>query len=811
MGKRTLFIVWGLLFAVCSPIFSQKIVETGKIVETDYFEKNKELGGEVVIKKMEKVARNGKASTVFEVIAPKAGSYYASFWMIPSKQKDGSYTSYMVNVNDSKELIALKPVAGDWQCLALPGNGKISLRQGSNIISVSCQLPEIPNVEHVKIAATPTKALMDIKPYSSYKKKLGKQKYLSEELAGARVEFVRDTLTLRRSGRLASAAEAPLYEYDYRLNVPLKYTFYTTLYFYAGDTASITTSSAKYFTHVLEFFNRSLPASYSWSDRSRNGVASMDLVIPQSGYYIVRVRSFINGASGVCDVNINDRYTYDEVPVYSYGVRCEQGTNMVYNTFTCYNNGDPRLWIEEGEVAPGVISAINDDFTQSGGDFNWGANSRLRMQYTRPVHSVLLSAYSSYVPNGQCDLYMKCQNAGTDPSFPNLKDLDAIMSSSSSSTYNCISWSGGITSYWEWPPYNGSAFYSPNALTAFDNFYASRGLTRSGATESTSVVDLWANVSGGVRDYTHGSVRKGADGNAHGYAWESKCGAWKRIFHPRQALSGPLYGQVVEYYVKSSSYRYATLAEEIAEGVSRIVYVDFDDDERALISKKVGLVSPKIASQFQTLYANWENVVNNSVLSNPDQIADCKEYKELLAYCQSNKELVYAAFEKLEKGNGLASTKLVGDLTLSKYSSVMDKVRADVIALEKKSAIKTFSPIKSNFTSYVKRILSQETPTLRSGKIADEDELAGVSYSNFKEFSISSSSEGLTVDFSLNDPATVTLNLIDLEGNIVNVALNEKALENGDYSYSLSADKNRVYLVQLVIDGHVNVKKVVVK
>lgn len=804
MRKKALFIICGLLFAVCSPIFSQKIVET------DYFEKHKELGGDVVIKKMEKVIRKDVASSEFEVIVPKAGDYYVSFWMIPSRQKDGSYTSYAVSVNGLKELTTLKPVAGDWQCICLPGKGKITLKKGSNTISVLGKLPEIPNVEHIRVASTPEKALIDSKPYVSYKRGLTAKKAL---LDAARVEFVRDSLISRGRVARAASSEPPLYDYEYRLNVPLKYTFFTTLYFYAGDTASVTTSSAQYFTHVLEFFNKSIPETYSWSQRSRNGVATMDFVIPKTGYYIIRVRSFINGASGVCDLNINDRYIYDDVPVYSFGVRCDQGTDKVYNTFTCYNNGDPRLWIEEGEVAPGVISAFNDDYTATGGDFGWGVNSRVKKQFTRPVHSVLLSAYSSYVPNGQCDLYMRCQNAGvvSATAFPNLKEDDAIMSSPASGVYNCISWSGGITSYWEWPPYNGSAYYSPNALTAFDNFYASRGLTRSGATESTSVVDLWANVSGGVRDYTHGSVRKGADGNAHGYDWESKCGGLKRVFHPRHALRGNSYGQVVEYYVKSSSYRYATLAEEIAEGVSRIEYVDFDDDERALIAKNVGLVAPKVASQFKSLYANWENVVANTVLSNPDRIADCDEYRALLAYCQKNKELLYAAYEKLEEGNGLASTKLIGDLTLSKHSSVMDKVRTDISDRAKKSAIKTFRPIKSNYTAYVKKLLAQENATLRSGKIDADDEISGVSYSNFKDFNIALSSEGVTVDFSLEEPATVTLNLIDLEGNVVCSSLNEKVLEGGDYSYSMTADKNRVYLVQLAINGHVNVKKVIVK
>jgi hypothetical protein len=795
MEKRTLFIIWGLLFAVCSPIFSQKIEETA------YFKNHAELGHEVVIKgKAITIALKGTGITQFEVVAPSAGFYYLSFWMLPSKNEDGSYVPYSVSVNDSKDFSVLKPVSDDWQCVLVPE--RVRLKKGNNIISVSCKLPATPNVEHVRAAKTLEDAHMDTKSYASYKRGL-EMKELTR-LVAASV----DTFDYAE-GTLSRQIENPLYDYEYKLNVPLKYTFYSYLYFQANDTASISTSSSRYFTHVLELFSLENAETYSWSKKSKNGSASLNIIIPQSGFYCVRVRSYSNGVSGLCDVNINGQHI-GNVPVYNYGVRCLQGTDWVYNTFTCNSTVDPMMWIEEGSAAPGVIVAYNDDYYGSG-DFSWGANSRVRKQYTRPVHAVLLSAFGSYNPTGQCDLYMRCKDSGTAPIFPNLKFDDAIMSSPGSVDYNCISWSGGITSYWEWPPMEGSSFYSPNALTAFDNFYASRGLTRSGATESNSVVDLWAIVGFYGRRYTHGSVRNGADGNVHGYDWESKCGDLCRVFHPRHALSGPYYGQVVEYYVKSPSYRSQTLAEEIAEGVSRIEYVDFDDEERALMARSAAQVAPKVDFQFQTLYGKWEDVVKNTPLSNPDDIADCKEYKELLAYCQANKELLHTVFLKLEKGNSLASTKLIGDLTLSKYSNVMEKVRSSFSERVKNNSVKTYRSIKSNYTAYVKLLLSKNSSALRSGKFIDEDESAGVSYSNFKEFNISSSSEGLTVDFSLDKPATVTLNLIDLEGNIVNVTLNEKVLESGDYSYSMTADKNRVYLVQLAIDGHANVKKIMVK
>jgi hypothetical protein len=166
--------------------------------------------------------------------------------------------------------------------------------------------------------------------------------------------------------------------------------------------------------------------------------------------------------------------------VYSIGVRCTQGTDQVYNTFTVKSEGDPRLWIEEGKSIPGKISYYNDDYHGTG-DFSWGLNSRIKKQFVRPVHAVLVSTYSSYNPTAKMDLYIKCKNSNIMPYFPNLKADDAIQSSPASSVYNCISWSGKITSYWEWPASIYSSYWRGDALSSFDAFYKSRGLTRVGA------------------------------------------------------------------------------------------------------------------------------------------------------------------------------------------------------------------------------------------------------------------------------------------------------------------------------------------
>ena len=112
--------------------------------------------------------------------------------------------------------------------------------------------------------------------------------------------------------------------------------------------------------------------------------------------------------------------------------------------------------------------------------------------------------------------------------------------------------------------------------------------------------------------------------------------------------------------------------------------------------------------------------------------------------------------------------------------------------------------------AYVKELLSMEKTEARKAK-SNVNETTGISYSNFTDFDVSLSSNGLTVDFLLNKPTNVSLNLIDLAGNVVCSAVSNKVLESGSHSYSIRAEKNHTYLVQLMLNGRVNVKKIMVK
>lgn len=796
---------------VCALICSMQMVSQ-TIVEVNYYLNNPDLGGDAVIKKATKDVVGDNAIISFEVEVPFAGEYYANFWMFPTTLKDGSLANYAVSVNGNVLKNKIVPTIGDWHDATLSGNRIISLNKGINTIAVIGAVPDIPNVEHVKLSSNIQDAIIDATNYRNYKSEIERSSAEnSYRNALVTTALGGDTLSSNNMSRLSTTgvgtlvADDPLYNYEYALNLIIDYTFYKTVSFTQGQQVFVATNGVDNFAHVLELFSATSPESYSWASMSNSScMASINVTIPVTGQYYVRVRSYKNGHKGLCNLNINGQNYYENVTIYSIGVRCNQGTDQVYNTFTTNSTKDTRIWIEEGSSTPGKIYAFNDDYNGSG-DFDWGTYSRIKRRYTRPVHSVLLSTYGSSDPRGRCDLYMKCLQNSTISSFPHLKEDDAIQSSPATSQYNCISWSGGITSSWEWPPYETSSYNSIDPLTAFDNFYDSRGLTRVGATADNGVVALWANVDAyGNREYTHASIRNGADGNVHGYDWESKAGANVRLFHPRNALNGPLYGQIVEYYIKkpTSSVSSMTTEEEIANGTTRVEYINFTSDEINYLSSIIQSISSSIIQEFNILYNSWKEVVVNTLYSNPNQMKDCEEYRNVLAFCSSHDELLYALYDKVGEGE-FAAMILVGDLTFDTNQSILESVRESASMSTARSGIKTIRPLQSNNIAYIKELLALENVSLAKSRKQVGGE-TGLSYSNFNDFDVSASH----VNFSLNSPAHVSLTLLDLSGNTICTVINNGLLDNGNHSYTLPEVKNDVYLVLLIIDGRVNVKKI---
>ena len=787
--------------------------------EKAYFSQHKDLGGDVTILKAYNKVDGDNAYRYFEVEAPGSGDYYFNSWMMPSSTAKG-VSSYGIVVNDEELSEKITPEESHWQAITLKGkNGnqqKIALKGGVNTIAFVGKIPDVPEVDFIRLSKDAEKAKISDEAYAGFIKDI------KEEIK----EREKNPIIETDSASLKSAIlDNPEGNYTHRIDVPYRYTTYKSTYLTAGSSVHVESQSVGTYMHVLEVFSSSNPETYSWVDLSTSsGNASLDLTITSSGYYYVRVRSYYQNTAGLVDLQIGSNY-YNTCPVSGNGFRSYYSTADILSFFTSYVRNDSRIWIEGGSGLPGKIIAWNDDYDGTG-DFDWGLASRVKKSFSNAVGATLISAYSSNSPVDTCDLYMGCLNSTVwdardyygNRVFPDYKADDAIQSAPQSGTYNCISWSGGITDDWYWPPspfYGGQYYIYGDTLGSFDNFYGTERYdsamtySRSGATSSNSTVDLWA-LNG---SYTHGSVTKPGNNHPHGYDWESKPGGLMRTFHPRNALEGTAYGVVDKYYKITSGLKSAMLLDEsIARGLSVIENVELTTNEKKIVSESIDKLSSEQKNNLETKYQSWKETWDNLdivIHSNPRMYANSEEYSDFIKYCESLGEASWTfVFNKIEQGNVFVINALE-DLTLADNMDVLEKVISESSLKSTTSSGATIVRTPQTYAmKYIKELLKS------TGEITSTEN-DGIIYSNSFDFKVYPNPANVSSQIVFNLPydAKVSVDVIDLMGKVLSVPVNNQLLTQGNYNYLLNIPENfkGICLVKLRINNNVNVQLLTVE
>ncbi|HEX3046297.1 MAG TPA: hypothetical protein VHY08_16185 [Bacillota bacterium] len=479
-------------------------------------------------------------------------------------------------------------------------------------------------------------------------------------------------------------ASNPTYDYSYTENLSVNYTYYESLYLTAGQTVTFETARSKINDYDVDtvmylFQMPTADASSSWYNDDYTGLYSrLSATVPTTGYYGLLIRGF-GGATGHASLYKDDILYKTVIPIAGVTASAYKSKTGMLNFFTTNSNVDTVLWVVDGSNR---VMAVNDD--GAGGSYYWGLNSRVHTSIASDISFVIVSAYGEN-ETGTTDVYMECDDGDYDSSyFPNLQAIDSIKSENATSAYNCISWSGGITDTWINPDfslrYGGlSPWYNADNIIAFDNYYGNNPPRYSGATtyvytpnSSESVIDVWADSY----SYTHGSVRRPAHNLPHGYDWESKLGSSQRIFHPREALSGPGYGNIVRYYKPANGLTAASLNQSLATPVfkneitgTRLItpkktsLVQYQPDKSMTFKQSVaaGLTSTQnitlssetltklsqmknaagsnVADRFQRLYEKWVSAVKGSpelmLSSNSYDYLKIHEYRPLEALLRS--------------------------------------------------------------------------------------------------------------------------------------------------------------------------------
>ena len=767
-------------------------------VLTKEFRGERSKAGEATINNQKKYAKGNMGYTAFEVSVPKAGNYYVNFWMIPTQEADGKPTEYAVEVNGQVIVAKIVPTKCDWQAVGLLGNSTIALNAGVNTIAVFGNLPFLPEVETLRLSMDSDGCAISSEEYDAYKNNI---------MSG----------TISRQTTLAGQIQQPSSD---RYNCPLygtallgeqiNYTFTTTVYLNSGTLCNVTSTSST--SHYLEIFSEPNQA-YSNRILSSSGQASTVIHSSGGGIYVVRVRSSQSGVSGYANVNISTAQ-YTNVPIYDYEIAYVQPTDQVYNSFLCYlsGSGDPYLDLMSYSSNK-IYLARNDDGSSYSGDFNWGDCPRIRKQLSTSSQYALAFTNSSLYPTCTADIYLGFPNFTnyTSTDFPNLKAGDAIASApatpyGTTPYYNCIAWTAGITSSSNWPPL---MYPLLTDIQAFDYYYALYGYTRTGATSSNSIIDLYKDNN---NNYTHASIRKNNNNDPfpHGYAWESKLGEQERIYHPRNALQGGRYGNISDYYRDDpSSIMAHSLFENVAEGRIVIENVQFSQEEMLFIDNEILQVSSSSKSNFLLLYNSWIEIANHSISSNPDDLKKCKEYELLHNYCQKNKNIRYVLFKMLSENDQMVQF-LIGDLLNKEYENQRNQVITNNIKNEYLGDAIIYRTSHTNTIKFVKLILEDEIVKTRPSDRNQVKE-SGISYSDKKTFSAKIADQTINVDFQIPEDANISLIVYTLDGTVINHAINDQRLSAGSHSYTIPVNKAGTYLVVYAKDGTTSVKKVIIK
>ena len=142
----------------------------------------------------------------------------------------------------------------------------------------------------------------------------------------------------------------------------IKYTFYKTIYYSKGEQIYIETNGIGKYGHITEMFSIEHPELYSWNATSEaNYHTLMNITIPETGFYIVKIRSDRNADTGLCDIDINGKYLYDKGRIWIASDSKHLNSEST-GGLTCFDGKKWKTYTKENSGLPSnVITSIATD------------------------------------------------------------------------------------------------------------------------------------------------------------------------------------------------------------------------------------------------------------------------------------------------------------------------------------------------------------------------------------------------------------------------------------------------------------------
>lgn len=670
----------------------------------------------------------------FSVYAEKEDYYYIGVHIMPvgTTLKDAlSIQDVYVYVNSqmSGELSQSKL---EWEFVTLKDKVPVHLNQGINEISFVSAAPYYPEIDAVQVETDFNKLMFNDALYNDYIKFLRASKSdsnekIEQEAVDAKLKEIEKTTQTRsviNSGYswqvTPSTLSNPDGNYVHKLNVPVTYTYHRKLSLTAGNytfhTSAVEDGSESSVDPVMCLYKIDAPHDYCYVNDDYSGMGNHSKIIannlPAGDYYLV-VRAYSSafsttttGRQGLISVYQNNVLLNTNCPVAGYSVDMTSSNTGSLNFFTAYSKCIPEFFLEERDTKKVKFFGSTYFYMSDNMEQMWIEDARmiLNKPSSSDTYKMVVTACSAFgAYYGNCDVYGNCVQVGSDIKlyFPNLKQYDAIYSGTAATrAYNCAAWAGGITTSWIWDSSYGSGY----VWSTWDNYFGNNPArysgavtyTRDGAHSGNAEIAVWSK-NGDISGATHFSVRGTANNHPHGYAWESKPGELRRMFHPMNALNGTGYGSIIAYYrdVNKDESAITTRAvnsdqslsfeESIEKGLTVIEKVELTDAERRILSPSTRSTAGLSSSidNIKDLYSKWEASISTpeyQILSDPYALTSTSEATEFVNYCKSHQVSALAFFAGLyfdsaENNSPKEISQLLFCKIFEEYASVIEDIK----------------------------------------------------------------------------------------------------------------------------------------
>lgn len=365
----------------------------------------------------------GKSSYVdFEFNNPVSGEYYINFWINPYQNQKGVFPTYDVLL-DSRRKGSITPIKSTPHSIS-PTVHKIFIPSGRHTISVKGVIPDIPEIEIMKISNLQSTSKISSSTYDKYVEAikaiqsgtLSAREFLSQEKAKQRAKYpvIEEMKRTRPSG-------------DFFPLIPVSYTFRTSR-FYEKD-AQVIISTQSDVPHVVYFFSEEINKTplinqgLTWLHHSSvlpgagdKNTALFSITIPKRGFYNVVVRTLNENSFGFVDVNLNQQGFYKDKPIsFSYiPVSQPRNKRLLSMTITPKPDTDenlsfdPFLYVLGGGSCPGLVVQYNDDVSANSPEKEfYGLKRRdsfIDATYLMPTCGLLIANFSTFQPLFYCNV-----------------------------------------------------------------------------------------------------------------------------------------------------------------------------------------------------------------------------------------------------------------------------------------------------------------------------------------------------------------------------------------------------------------------